>query len=1200
MTTASPTNPNKVSLCTAESTTGKRASKTGFGEGHFCCTEDEKSPKKLKQDNQQAENENFGNLKHILDIGEPLLELFCLHEAFRKELERLKDQVRQITIATTDQELDKLRSRLTFCRDLLLDHCCSEDRIILPALCKKLSKEKSEEQRYLLGTELVNQQHEQLDDWFSETIQVIEQILNTPFSLEHRPLAENDLQKSSNSTPLETDSNLSPRKGKVTSISAFESPRGPLLEKLSSSFCILVENVEKHLLEEEQNLSPLFRNILTTAEQGALLASVVMDTSPKALSTLLPCAVRALDFEKRIRFVVALERYMTPEQFESVAAPLVQELSGEQWEELCRNVPSLQVAAERSINPLVEITHLHKAIRKELEAMASYSAELDPCDNLQIKSLCSRILFLQRVHNFHSLGEDEVLVSQLRAVLRMHGLDEISSEHCNESFLFGNILEHINRVASFDKNDKQKRYEAMSKLSSAVREISNHLIVHMEEEEARLLPLVRSHFSLRDQDELIRRVMAKIPMEFLPDVFPWMLNALDAEEREKLFCNILRSSSKEYFQKISAFLGEAARRGKMEPLLWDELCLRIPELQQYQNEEADQDNGPVDEILRIHKAIRCELQKLYVVVTNLAIDEAPNPNSISTIAERFFFLRNMVNDHSKAEDNIVLPALEKRLPGISKRYEGEHCEERELFSNVLQVLQALQCAGCESECQSLLKQLRSLVRALHEELNGHLNKEEQNLWPKLIENFTREEQVAIVADIFGTMPSERLQEMLPWLIRTLTESEQSNMLKHILQVTHSTMFERWLSTWFPLIPSKYSIGEESIVGVNSCSGAEKTETEENNKSAQSCQSSTSLKPKTPKGLTSDYENTCDAVRIQSRADLESAIRVIASDETLTDKQKTHLMQNLMLRPYLQSKGRHWLCSVEEQSSVPTSCSSQDDTDHSKYEETYPGELQPTFRELEDGSRQLGCSHYLRGAKIRTVCCSKFYTCRLCHDEVEDHKVGDNRYATREMLCMHCGRIQPISQWCCNPECSKRMARYFCPICKLFDDDSARNIYHCHSCNVCRVGKGLGIDSFHCMKCNACMSMKYAKSHHCIEHSMESDCPICYQYLFTSTSPVKYLQCGHLMHVSCYNHYVKKSYICPICQRSMQDMSSYFARLDELLARDQAKQLYRGIVSHIQCNDCQKQNDVTFHFVFHKCTQCGSYNTRVLRISRRKT
>lgn len=209
--------------------------------------------------------------------------------------------------------------------------------------------------------------------------------------------------------------------------------------------------------------------------------------------------------------------------------------------------------------------------------MASYSAELDPCDDRQIRSLYSRIMFLQRVHNFHSIGEDEVLVSELRAVLKMHGLDEISNEHCDESFLFGNILEHMKRILSYDKDDKQRRYEAMAKLSSAVREIANHLIADMEEEEERLLPLVRSHFSLRDQDTLIRSVMAKIPMEFLPEVFPWLLNALDTEEREKLFCNILRSSSKEYFQKVSAFLGEAARKVFQDPYVHKETFTNLRE-----------------------------------------------------------------------------------------------------------------------------------------------------------------------------------------------------------------------------------------------------------------------------------------------------------------------------------------------------------------------------------------------------------------------------------------------------------------------------------------------------------------------------------------------------------------------------------------------------------------------------------------------
>lgn len=189
-----------------------------------------------------------------------------------------------------------------------MDHCCSEDRIILPVISQKLSKENFEEQGSLLKTELVNQQHEQLDNWFSDSLQVIEQVLNTPFSLEHRPLAQDEIHQLTNSTSSDIDGNLSPRRNRVTIISAFESPRGPLLEKLKSSVESLIEKVEGHLLEEEQNLSPLFRSILTTSEQGALLASVMLDTSPKALSSLLPCAVRALDCEKSTRFVLALER----------------------------------------------------------------------------------------------------------------------------------------------------------------------------------------------------------------------------------------------------------------------------------------------------------------------------------------------------------------------------------------------------------------------------------------------------------------------------------------------------------------------------------------------------------------------------------------------------------------------------------------------------------------------------------------------------------------------------------------------------------------------------------------------------------------------------------------------------------------------------------------------------------------------------
>uniref|UniRef100_A0A0D2ZQH8 CTCHY-type domain-containing protein n=1 Tax=Brassica oleracea var. oleracea TaxID=109376 RepID=A0A0D2ZQH8_BRAOL len=67
----------------------------------------------------------------------------------------------------------------------------------------------------------------------------------------------------------------------------------------------------------------------------------------------------------------------------------------------------------------------------------------------------------------------------------------------------------------------------------------------------------------------------------------------------------------------------------------------------------------------------------------------------------------------------------------------------------------------------------------------------------------------------------------------------------------------------------------------------------------------------------------------------------------------------------------------------------------------------------------------------------------------------------EMLCIRCLKVQPCGPICTTPSCDGfPMAKHYCSICKLFDDERA--VYHCPFCNLCRVGEGLGIDYFHCM------------------------------------------------------------------------------------------------------------------------------------------
>ena len=85
------------------------------------------------------------------------------------------------------------------------------------------------------------------------------------------------------------------------------------------------------------------------------------------------------------------------------------------------------------------------------------------------------------------------------------------------------------------------------------------------------------------------------------------------------------------------------------------------------------------------------------------------------------------------------------------------------------------------------------------------------------------------------------------------------------------------------------------------------------------------------------------------------------------------------------------------------------------------------------------------------------------------------------------------------KCMVSMARHYCSICRLWDDEEERSIYHCPFCNLCRLGKGLGVDACHCMRCNACMHLSEYDRHKCRDLSA---CPVCTEYLFDSNQPYR--------------------------------------------------------------------------------------------------
>ncbi|KAM7485123.1 hypothetical protein LguiA_001132 [Lonicera macranthoides] len=257
---------------------------------------------------------------------------------------------------------------------------------------------------------------------------------------------------------------------------------------------------------------------------------------------------------------------------------------------------------------------------------------------------------------------------------------------------------------------------------------------------------------------------------------------------------------------------------------------------------------------------------------------------------------------------------------------------------------------------------------------------------------------------------------------------------------------------------------------------------------------------------------------------------------------------------------------------------------------------PIDERLDFGKMGYGCKHYRRRCKIRAPCCNEIFDCRHCHNEatsmfsnpIDRHELIRND--VNKVICSVCDTEQPVARVCTN--CGVNMGEYFCGKCKFYDDDIDKGQFHCDECGICRIGGSENF--FHCKKCGSCYSVGLRNNHYCVENSMRHHCPICYEYLFDSLKDTTVMKCGHTMHCECYHEMIKRDkYCCPLCSRSVTDMSTTWKRIDEEIEATAMPEDYRHKKVWILCNDCNDTTEVFFHIIGQKCIHCRSYNTRTI-------
>eukprot|EP00210_Caulerpa_lentillifera_P007734 g7380.t1 len=830
--------------------------------------------------------------------------------------------------------------------------------------------------------------------------------------------------------------------------------------------------IRQHLAKEEEQLIPLLIQHFTPAEQASMIAQflfcIPMNSVRNFMDWLLP--FNRCDLTAHMKATVSDELLLSLLMTWMEPSPEAIASKGGNEEVECDDV-DLETSNEEDRAPLGQIANFHRSIGNcldtfILDAKAVLNSEIA---GVRMEPLLAKHRFLKDVCRFHMLSEEEIMFPALSQYTTNSSseFDKCHIEHTNEGVWFDDLGRLLTDARSTARRGSKEAKDLLNRAIIHAEDLRSNLGSHMLREEQEVFPLLQEKLDLNEQCLMVWRTLKMMPLRLLERVMPWISSQLSESEyrglqialeiggnytRETSVMKLLSKWAQQgYMRKQNSKL--SAKRSRSESDLV-EPCKKLDTSDE--NPILVAKSNPVDHIFQFHRALRRDFRIFESETSELVKSLESNIESwipqVQSLKGRFTFLWSLYEAHSKTEDEVMFPALESKeaTRNTCHSYMMDHKQEEELFETMREMIEELLACSSVHEAQNLAVKLNRKCAAVRSSLEIHVRAEETELWPLFAEHFTIEEQQRIVGDVIGRTGAEVLQIMLPWVSAVFTPTEEDAMMDSLHQATKNTNFETWMQIWRnPELQGSTQAGSNEQQGLK--------EVVEYLRSRE-CSS---------KEFTPSFE---DIFRM-NQAQLQDAVRQVSNDESLEPKRKSYLIQHIMASQYI--------ISQQSKSESHSSMGSQ----HFKQFAT------------ED---ILGCPHYHRNCALLAPCCGKFYICRLCHDEEQTHKL--DRYSVKEIMCMKCGTQQQVSNSCIS--CKVQFGRYYCSICRLYENRRDRAIYHCPFCNVCRRGKGLGIDFYHCMECNACMHTSLYNKHICRQQKMECNCPICKESLFDTSLPIR--------------------------------------------------------------------------------------------------
>ncbi|PON56330.1 43kDa postsynaptic protein [Parasponia andersonii] len=853
--------------------------------------------------------------------------------------------------------------------------------------------------------------------------------------------------------------------------------------------------IEKYSLEEQASLVWQFLCDMPTYLLAQLLSWLRASLSTNEYQDLQNCLLKIIPEEKLLQ--QAIFNWIEKKDFGDTALDIPTE------EEKCES-------ESNGSHPIDGIMHWHKAIKGELNETFEKIRRMCLCDNFTSQSTFDeRFQFIAEICIFHSIANDKVIFPSV------YGETSIFHQHAEVKSKFSEFWYLIQSARAVSIAS----HEFHSNLSSCADQVIETINRHFNIEQLQIIPLARKNLNVKRQGEILYQSLCLMPLRLIEQVLPWLIGTMNDKEAQdflnnmhlaapasdvgliELFsswaCKVVHQGlcspscasgcfptkrsfdvhEEEFAQSCSPFsfalpagdiLGVSLEDSIAPRTLKSVNCQKLQETCHGFSATGFEEQ-PIDILFKMHKAIRRDLEYLSNESARVSVGDE---TFLHQFIGRFCLLWGLYRAHSNQEDNIVYPALESRekLHNVTHSYKLDHEQEERMFEHIFYVL---------SELSQIHVSLKSVDRTkdINLSTSGVITNYDIECLGKYYDLSAKLQLLCKSTRMMVDQHMSREEyELWPLFGINFSVEEQHK----IIGFTLGTIGAEVLRLLLPWVLSAFSQDEQNKMMDTLKHVTRNTMFSE---WLNECWKGTPI-TMLPTGEFQGIMSISDQMLRPYKNDIRKVYRDLNSDH-VTKKN----LQNCMTS--------YWMAAQKRltQTRRGGDCTGEILNGRS-----------PTFR---DPDRKIfGCEHYKRNCKIQAACCGKLFTCNFCHDSMSDHSMDR------------------------TPSCNGfAMAKYYCDVCKLFDDQ--RNIYHCPFCNICRVGRGLRVDYFHCMSCNCCLSIKLLE-HDCKEKCLETGCPICSEFLFTSTTPVTSLPCGHYIHSTCFQACNSSPYTCIVCSQSPGD------------------------------------------------------------------